>query len=118
MVQSSRRRAPHASVVDRAAHAQRTPARYGMRPGGLGTGGPPDGPQPAPRRPGHTAGAPGAGGGLGGGGPPPLVGGSPPRGAPSAPRGPPPRGPPPPRGGAGGPGPAPRGGSPPPPPPP
>src|SRR5256885_15873170 len=105
MVQSSRRRAPHASVVDRAAHAQRTPARYGMRPGVLGTGGPPDGPQPAPRRPGHTAGALAAGGGLGGGGPPPLGGGSPHPAPPSPRPGPPRGGPPPPPGGAGGGGP-------------
>src|SRR4030095_16716538 len=55
-VQSSWRRQHRASVVDRDAQAHRTAALYGMRPGVLGTGGHPHGPQQAPRRYRHTAG--------------------------------------------------------------
>src|SRR5215471_19253278 len=47
-VQSSRRRQHRASVVDRDAQAHRTAALYGLRPGVLGTGGHPHGPQQAP----------------------------------------------------------------------
>src|SRR5215475_1861435 len=56
-VQSSRRRQPRASVVARDAPAQRTAALYGLRPRVFGTRGPADGPQYAPGRHGHTAGA-------------------------------------------------------------
>jgi Tn3 transposase DDE domain len=56
-VQSSRRRQHRASVVDKDAPAHRTTALYDMRPGVLGTGGHPDGPQQALGRHGHTAGA-------------------------------------------------------------